>query len=356
MTVAITRQDLSAADLRQAAGRTQDAKVARRMLAIALVLEGCSRTEAAETCAMDRQTLRDWVHRYNASGLGGLSDRVRRNGPLPRLSAEQQAEVEAWVDEGADLKRDGVVRWWCIDLKHRIQQNFGISFHERTVGKLLNTLSFRRLTVRPQHPQSDPQAQAAFQAEFSTLVTAALPPEAAGKPVEIWFDDEARVGQQGTLTRVWARRGSRPRAPRDRRFQSAYLFGAVCPDRKTGAAIVMPEVNIEAMNEHLTAISRCVSVGAMAVLVLDQAGWHTSARLTLPDNIVLLPLPPYAPELNPVENVWEFIRKNWLGHQVWRSYKAIGDACCEAWNKLMQMPERIASLTQRKWAAITVSG
>jgi DDE superfamily endonuclease len=182
-----------------------------------------------------------------------------------------------------------------------------------------------------------------------------LPPEAAGKPVEIWFGDQARVGQQGTLTRVWGRRGTRPRAPQDRRFQSAYLFGAVCPERKTGAAVVMPTVGIEAMNEHLVAISRCVSVGAIAVLVLDKAGWHTSARLKRPDNIVLLPLPPYAPESNPVENIWEYMRKNWFGHQVWPSYKAVVDACCEAWNKLMRMPERIASLTRRRWAAITVS-
>jgi hypothetical protein len=173
--------------------------------------------------------------------------------------------------------------------------------------------------------------------------------------VEIWFGDEARVGQQGTLTRIWARRGTRPRAPRDRRFQSAYVFGAVCPERKTGAAVVMPAVGIDAMNEHLAAISHCVSAGAIAVLVLDQAGWHTSPRLTLPDNIVLLPLPPYAPELNPVENIWEYMRQNWFGHQVWRSYKAIVDACCNAWNKLMAMPEQIASLTQRSWTAIKVS-
>ena len=191
--------------------------------------------------------------------------------------------------------------------------------------------------------------------------------------MEIWFGDEARVGQQGTLTRIWARltkgsverssmersdegrRGTRPRAPRDRRFQSAYLFGAICPERQTGAAVVMPEVGIEAMNAHLAAISQNVGVGAIAVLVLDKAGWHTSARLTLPDNIVLLPLPPYAPELNPAENVWEFMRKNWFGHQVWPSYKAVVDACCEAWNKLMEMPERIASLGRREWAVITVS-
>jgi transposase len=166
MTVAITYQDLSAADLRQAAARTQEAKVARRMLAIALVLEGCSRAEAAQTCAMDRQTLRDWVHRYNARGLDGLSDQPRRNGPLPRLSVEQQAEVAVWVDEGADLKRDGVVRWRRVDLQHRIGQSFGVCLHERTVGKLLHKLSFRRLSVRPQHPKSDPEAQASFRLGF----------------------------------------------------------------------------------------------------------------------------------------------------------------------------------------------
>jgi transposase len=166
MTVAITRLDLSVVDLRQAAARTQDATVARRMLAIALVLEGSSRAEAAQTCAMDRQTLRDWVHRYNASGLDGLSDQPRRNGPLPRLSAEQQAEVAGWVDQGADLGRDGVVRWRRVDLQQRIRQNFGVDLHERTIGKLLDKLSFRRLSVRPQHPKSDPEAQALFRLSF----------------------------------------------------------------------------------------------------------------------------------------------------------------------------------------------
>ena len=166
MTVAITRLDLSVVDLRQAAARTQDATVARRMLAIALVLEGSSRAEAAQTCAMDRQTLRDWVHRYNASGLDGLSDQLRRNGPLPRLSAEQQAEVAGWVDQGADLGRDGVVRWRRVDLQQRIRQNFGVDLHERTIGKLLDKLSFRRLSVRPQHPKSDPDAQASFKLTF----------------------------------------------------------------------------------------------------------------------------------------------------------------------------------------------
>ena len=167
--------------------------------------------------------------------------------------------------------------------------------------------------------------------------------------------DEARVGQQGTLTRVWAPRGTRPRALRDHRRTSVYLFGAVCPERGMGAAVVLPHVNVEAMTLHLAEISRHVTAGAHAVLVLDQAGWHTSRKLCVPENISLLSLPPYAPELNPVEQVWAYLRANFLSHRVWNSYSAILGACCDAWNKLMNMPQRLASITRRTWAR-TVNG
>jgi hypothetical protein len=120
-----------------------------------------------------------------------------------------------------------------------------------------------------------------------------LPDSAAGKPIEIWFADEARVGQKGTLAYVWAPVGSQPAMLRDNRHDSAYLFGAICPAREVGAAVIMPAANAEAMNEHLQEISSQVSTNAHAVLLLDQAGWHqTGGRLCVPDNITLLPLPP----------------------------------------------------------------
>jgi DDE superfamily endonuclease len=175
-----------------------------------------------------------------------------------------------------------------------------------------------------------------------------------GTPVEVWFMDEARVGQQGTLTRVWAKRGTRPRAVRDHRYTWAYLFGAVCPERGVGAAVVLPHVNVEAMNIHLAEISRRVTQGAHAVLVLDGAGWHTSPRLRVPANVSLLPLPRYAPELNPVENLWAFLRANFLSHRVWDGYDAIVDACCDAWTALMRTPERVTSITTRTWAQVSV--
>ena len=164
MTVAITRLEHTASDLRAAAAETRDAKAARRMLAVALVLEDWSRGAAAEACAMDRQTLRDWVHRYNALGPEGLFALPRRNGPLPRLTAEQQAKVAGWVEQGPTLERDGVIRWRCVDLQLRIAQEFAVRLHERTVGKLLRKLSFRRVSVRPPHPQSKPREQAVFSA------------------------------------------------------------------------------------------------------------------------------------------------------------------------------------------------
>jgi hypothetical protein len=176
---------------------------------------------------------------------------------------------------------------------------------------------------------------------------------ARDKPLEIWFQDEARVGQKGTLTRIWGRVGSRPRAPRDTRYEWAYLFGAVCPERAIGAALVLPYVNCEAMNLHLQEISQAVTPGAHAVLVVDGAGWHVSPNLDLPDNITLLPLPPYAPELNPIENIWQYLRSNTLAIRVYDNYQAIVDACCAAWNDLVATPSIIASITRRDWAKMS---
>jgi transposase len=157
----ITRTDLTSGELRDAAARSKNTRVTRRLLAIALVLDGYSRAAAAEACAMDRQTLCDWVHRYNDHGLEGLSDHSHP-GPRPLLTAAQEAEVDSWVVQGPDLAADGVVRWRRIDLRERIKARFDVVFHERSIGKLLRRLNFRRISVRPQHPESDEAEQEAF--------------------------------------------------------------------------------------------------------------------------------------------------------------------------------------------------
>jgi hypothetical protein len=172
----------------------------------------------------------------------------------------------------------------------------------------------------------------------------------AGTAIELWWQDEARIGQKNGITRRWARRGTRPRAPHDQRTKWAYIFGAICPAKGKGAGLVMPWCDTQAMAAHLEEISMAVDPGSHAVLLLDQAGWHSSAKLSIPSNITLLPLPSRSPELNPVENVWQFMRDNWLSNRVFASYDDIVGHCCDAWNKLVDQPWRIMSLGLRRWA------
>lgn len=165
----ITRTDMSAAELRAAARRCADTRQACRILAIAMVLDGSSREAAARACGMDRQTLRDWVHRFNEAGVDGLADRARSGRPA-RLSWVEQGRVVRWVEQGASLAEDGVVRFRRADLRTRIARAFGVELHERSVGKLLRRLGYRRLSVRPLHPQTDLAAQEAFKKTSRALL------------------------------------------------------------------------------------------------------------------------------------------------------------------------------------------
>ncbi len=162
------------------------------------------------------------------------------------------------------------------------------------------------------------------------------------------------MGQKGGHAYIWAPVGSRPRMVRDNRHVSTYIFGAICPDRATGAAMIMPYANTEAMNAHLEEISVEVAPGAHAVLICDGAGWHQRGKkLSVPDNITLLSLPAYSPELNPMENVWAYLRQNKLCALVWDTYDEILDACQSAWRFLINDPDRIRSIGTRQWACVS---
>jgi hypothetical protein len=138
--------------------------------------------------------------------------------------------------------------------------------------------------------------------------------------IEIWFADEARIGQKNKITRRWAKRGTRPSAPKDQRTASAYIFGAICPAEGKGAGLVLPRCTTEGMTLHLKEISQAVTPGAHALVLVDQAGWHQSKKLVVPATITLMPLPAKAPELNPVENIWQFLRENWISNRIFSSY------------------------------------
>ena len=182
---------------------------------------------------------------------------------------------------------------------------------------------------------------------------AARHPEA--ERIELWFADEARIGQKGRVTQVWYQRGTRPRGVRDQRFTSVQLFGAVCPERGAAVALVLPEANTVAMNLMLAELSQALPAQTHAVLVLDRAGWHLSDALQILSNMTLVHLPSHAPELNPVEKVWQYLRDRWLSHLVLPDYRAVLDGVCRAWSSLCAEPGRLASLTRFPWLPHSVS-
>ena len=163
----------------------------------------------------------------------------------------------------------------------------------------------------------------------------------------MWFQDEARIGQQGTLTTVWAETGSRPSRVKQTEYQWVHLFAAVNPLTGDSSALLAPHANTQYMNAHLKFIAEAAGDTKHVVLVLDGAGWHASKSLTVPKNITLMPLPPYSPELNPTELIWRYMRGNYLSNRIYKDYDEIFDVTAAAWNRLT--PELLASITATKW-------
>lgn len=167
--------------------------------------------------------------------------------------------------------------------------------------------------------------------------------------VDVWFQDEARFGQQNQTTHIWAKTGTRPRVVKQQQFEYGYLFGAVCPSTGQTEAIITPFVNKEAMTLHLKQISQATPSGRHALVVIDGAGWHTMDTAQPFDNLSLLKLPPYSPELNPIEQVWQWLRQRYLSNRRFSDFDDIVDQVSIAWNTFISDPNRVKSLCWRDW-------
>ncbi|PYD77952.1 IS630 family transposase (plasmid) [Komagataeibacter sucrofermentans] len=342
------RDDHDSSELRRLARRSRHAGQSRRLLALAAIYDGASRGEAALLAGTDRQSIRDWVVRFNADGPDGLVDR-HGGGQKARLTQEMLSALKTRLEEGPIPAVHGVVRWRLCDLCGWLHETYGVSLSETRLGQIIRREGFRLLTARPRHYRQDTEAQDIFK-KSSPVFMAAIRSRHPGKDIEIWWSDEARIGQKTKLTRRWAKRGTRPRAVADLRTRSTWIFGAICPEKGAAAGLVLPVCNLHGMQLHLAEISRTVAQGAHAVLIVDQAAWHTSQKLDVPYNITILPLPPRAPELNPVENLWQFLRNTWLSNRIFRTYDDIVDIACHAWNQLVDQPWRIMSIGLCNWA------
>lgn len=343
------RSDIPAAELRRLARLEVDGRVACRLLALANVMEGMSRSAAARQAGMDRQTLRDRVLRLNASGVEGLRDRPRCGRPCA-LTKEQRVALEAMVLAGPDPERDGVSSWTAKDLCRLVGDRFAVTYRESGMLRLLHELGLSWQKTRPVHPKADRAAQEAFKKDFPRRLAevAAAVPEA--KNIEIWFQDEARIGQTGRNCRRWFTKGQRPCGRRDLRHEAVYLFGAVCPARDLGTALLLPTVDTAGMQIMLDELSLVVAPDAHALVIMDGAGWHKAADLVRPANLTPIFLPPYSPELNAAERLWLFMRERFLSHRLWPTYDDILDACQVAWNAVRNEAGRIKSLCAYGWA------
>lgn len=176
-----------------------------------------------------------------------------------------------------------------------------------------------------------------------------IPGHIALDKVEFWFQDEARIGQQNTTTRLWSMKGCRPRAVKQQQFDYAYLFGAVCPATGETEALIAPYVDKNIMTLHLEQISAKTQTGRHAVVIMDGAGWHQASLVEGIRNVSILKLPPYSPELNPIEQVWSWLRQHHLANRCFSGYDDIVDACSMAWNDFISDVKRVTKMCSRDW-------
>jgi transposase len=160
----------------------------------------------------------------------------------------------------------------------------------------------------------------------------------------IYYQDEARFGQHGTITRVWARVGTRPPAIRQTQYDYLYIFSAVCPQTGDACGLISPHVNSDVMNAFLQQFSRELPADTHAVMVLDRAGWHVSGVLRVPENITLLHLPPKSPELNPVENLWHYLRSHYWSNRLYKNWDELKAAATAAWRRVCLVPHLVKSV------------
>ena len=171
--------------------------------------------------------------------------------------------------------------------------------------------------------------------------------------IDIWFTDESRIGQKGILTRIWAKRGERPRVVRQQQYLNAYIIGSVCPNHKHAEAIISPYCNSDAMHHHLRQISNATEPDRFAVVIMDRAGWHTTDNIYDMPNLAPLFLPPTSPELNPMEQVWKWIKDHFLSNRIFDDYEDIEQSSCKAWNFFTSCESLFDSMCYPSWAKMT---
>lgn len=326
----------------------RDPRIKIKLQALHHLQVGKSISEVSDITLFDAKAVKNWLERFVEFDYEGLIEREGR-GRKPRLAPEEEELFRKALLDFQDATVGG--SFGAQDVQDLLADKFDCCYSISGVYSLLDRLNIVWITGRSIHPKTSQEAielfKNLFPVEYENISS-----YAETKKIEVWWQDESRVGQQGSLSRIWATKGTRPRVVRQKQFLSTYIFGAVCPDRDHGYALILPECNAGMMQIHLDEISKEIQEGYHAIVMIDRASWHTTEALVVPDNMSLLPLPPYSPELNPMEQVWQKLKRDQLSNRVFKDYEAIVDACCKAWNAFCDEQGAIKNLCSRSWAQI----
>nr|WP_201294510.1 IS630 family transposase [Colwellia sp. 20A7] len=336
-------------NLSQLISSTSNARMRLRLLAVSHFIDGKNRTQIATFLKVSRTSVNKWIHTYLHDGLEGLKEK-KHTGRPKSLDDKQLSQLKSFVINSAIKPSGG--RLQGKDVQEYIATEFGVVYQKSNVYDTLHQLELSWVTTRSKHPKQSIETQETFK-KFQFETIAKIPLSISLDQVDVWFQDEARFGQQNTTTRVWAEKGTRPRAIKQQQFTYAYLFGAVCITNGKTEAIVAPLSNMDVMASHLALISKATEEGRHAVVLMDGASWHQKYLDDEYNNLTIIHIPPYSPELNPIEQVWSWMRQNEIANRCFKDYEDIVEKCSEAWNRFRSNTKRVISLCHRDWAIMT---
>jgi transposase len=324
------RSHLPLPELKRLERSEKDADRSRRLRIVILAQEGWTAPAVAMAVGLSRRICQRWVHRYNASGLEGLDDGRGHESRSP-LTPDQEVEVRRRIDAGP-TEQDEVCSLRGKDIQRILAEEFNLLRSLAGVYHLLHRLGYSYLRPRPRHRKASAEKVEAFKQEWPEKLKA-IAIEHPGQRLRVYFQDESRFGQQGTTTNLWAKKGSRPTAVRQTEYEYLWVLGAVCPETGHAEGLLSPQLNTKIINLFLQQFSATIPEGEHAVMIWDGAGFHTSKQLQIPGNVTLVQLPAYSPELNPIENLWHYLKSHFWSNRAYQDYDALEKAAMAAWQK-----------------------
>lgn len=335
-------------DLRKLYQSEKDIRMSKRLLSLYHLKNGKKLHEVMDITLASECSIRSWTKKYSEEGFIGLLEEDGR-GRYPKLPQEKESDAIKEINQMQETRNGGRVTG--LEIQQMLLEKFEVKYCLRSVYVLLDRLGFSWVSCRSKHPKTSQEAIDTFKNDFPDIVEE-IKKENPKLKFEIWWQDEMRIGQQGSLSRVWAPKGTRPRRVRQRQFLSTYIFGACCPDKDKACGLILPRVDTDMMQIHLQEISKNIEKGHHALILVDRASWHTTEQIQLPKNITLIPLPPYSPELNPMEQLWQQLRKIKLSNACYYGYEEIVSAAVEAWTTFTDQSGAVKRLCSRDWAKI----